>query len=584
MAEWARRGVCWRCCAAAVLLATSWIAAPTSATAQAPTPAARSAELAAARAEVERRDFSTALRRYEALLTLSPNDADLLIEVARVQGFADHNAEAARLYRRVLAVAPHRRADVLPSLAWQTLWAGDPEVAVVMFEELATGGPDRADALDGVGQARQALGDFEGALAAYRAALEERPADARLQRRHALALLWLDRHGEAVAELESLLARDPADRETAWALANAHNFSGRHRLALGQFAGLGPARSRAERFDVARAHAWAGYPERAAPLLADATEAEALWWREWRLRRELTPYAFGELFRSNDRDRLDTTAVTAGAGWRLQGIDVVEVSLRRQWQRDPAASANGTFAQGLYRARVLDGEFGTVSTTLLARAHHFPGWSPVSGLARGVWMPDDGLRASAELGRDIVETPKAIQERVHADFVAASIERLPTPRLGASATLAALRFDDGNRRLRLRGRAEYALSLRPRWFAGIEATSLADSNPTGPTVAARGYWSPDTYREARLYAAVAHEIRPWDLYARAGIGRSREVDGFGNARRGSPGDLEVAIGLDLGAGARLRLSVGGSGSGAGLGSGGAGYWRRFALLTLYGWF
>lgn len=569
---------------AAIVLAFGCIGAISLARAQPPAPAVRAAELAAARAEVERREFGAALRRYEALLALSPDDADLLIEVARVHGFADHNAEAARLYRRVLAVAPHRRGDVLAPLAWQSLWAGEPEAAAAMFEELTATVALRADALDGLGQARQALGDFDGALAAYRAALAERPGDVRLQRRHALALLWLDRHQEAVAALEAMLARDPTDRDTAWALSNARNFSGWHRQALRDFARFGPPRSFGERFDVARAQAWAGYPERAWPLLQDATEAEAVWWRDWRLRRELTSYAYGEASFATDRDRLDTTALTAGAGWRRSSVEVIDFAVRRQWQRDPDASANGTFLQGLYRTRLRDDDAGTVWGTVLARVHDFSSWSPLSGLARALWVPDDGLRASGEVGREIVETPKAIAHRVYADFAAASIEKMPTPRLSAAGAMAAYRFDDGNRRLRLRARADYALSLRPRWLVGVEALSLADSKPTGPDRPARGYWSPDTYREVRMFTAVVYEQRPWDVYARVGIGRLREIDGFGASTRGSPADVEVAVAADVSANLRLRLSVGGSGSGAGLGSGGAGYWRRFALLTVNGWF
>jgi tetratricopeptide (TPR) repeat protein len=546
----------------------------------------RAAELSAARAAVDRRDFDDALRRYEALLAAAPDDADLLIEVARVNGFADRNVEAARLYRRVIEVAPQRRGDVLSPLAWQTLWAGDAAAAAAMFEALQTEGRDRVDALDGLGQARQALGDLTGAAAAFRAALAERPDDARLLRRLAMTDLWLDRHAEAIAALQALQARHPGDRDIGWSLANARNFSGLHRQALADFARLGGPRTVGERVDVARAYAWAGFEDLAAPLLASAADAESEWLLRWRVARELASYAFAEFSYSSDRDDLESTRLAVGAGLRPKGTDVVEVSLLRHWLDDPASSADSTVLQARYRWRLGDatGESGTVWPTVLLRAHRYADWSPVTGVGRALWIVRDGIRVEGEVGRELVETPEAVRNRVTVDVAATAGQWRPSPRLTAAAAAAGLRFDDGNRRLRLRGRADYALTMQPRWVVGLEGFAFSSSRPTGADVPGRGYWNPDAYRELRAFTAVFYERRPWDAYLRVGLGRSRERDGFGNVSTGKPNEWELAVALDAAATVRARLSVGGSGSSLGIGSGGADYWRRFAMLTLYGWF
>ena len=124
-------------------------------------------ELAAARAATDRRDFASALPLFERLVLRAAGDADLLIEAARVFGWADRNARSAALYRQALASAPARRADIVPSLAWQTLWAGETSAALALFEEAATSRPtDRelgwalANALNAAGRHREAVARF----------------------------------------------------------------------------------------------------------------------------------------------------------------------------------------------------------------------------------------------------------------------------------------------------------------------------------------------------------------------------------------------------------------------------------------
>lgn len=98
-----------------------------------------------ARRLTDRRQYVAALRLFDRLVRENPDDTDLLIEVARVRGFADRNQAAADLYERVLRIAPQRRKDVLMSLAWQSLWAGRLERAAQLFRE---GSRQRATAVE----------------------------------------------------------------------------------------------------------------------------------------------------------------------------------------------------------------------------------------------------------------------------------------------------------------------------------------------------------------------------------------------------------------------------------------------------
>jgi tetratricopeptide (TPR) repeat protein len=78
--------------------------------------------LATARTLVENGHYEKALKIYHKALAKNPKNTDLLIETARVEGWAGHNEKSAELYERVLKVDPERRYDVLPALGWQLLW------------------------------------------------------------------------------------------------------------------------------------------------------------------------------------------------------------------------------------------------------------------------------------------------------------------------------------------------------------------------------------------------------------------------------------------------------------------------------
>ena len=338
-----------------------------------------------ARAATERRDFASALPIYEALLARDPDNADPLIEAARVHGFAARNAAAAALYRRALAVAPGRRGDILPSLAWQTLWAGDAAAAQPWFEALVASGHAlaRGDALDGLAQARQALGDSPGALAAWAEAVAARPDDASLVRRYARALLWSDRPTEAVVALEDFLRRQPGHRDIAWALANARNFGGLHRQAIAEFSRLGAPVDASERADLARAWRWAGDPQRAASLLGDEAR------RDRDLGRELSRQQWARVEHAVDRDDLETLSLVAGAGWHPAPGLRAEVQARRLALSDALGNPTGLQLQGLLRWRLGSAvnPAGTAWPSLALRVQRLGDWTPVTGHARATRIP-----------------------------------------------------------------------------------------------------------------------------------------------------------------------------------------------------
>ncbi len=544
-------------------------------------------ELARARAEVDRREFEQALERYESLLAQRPRDADLLIEVARVLGFSDRNRESAAMYRRVLAVAPQRRADVLSSLAWQTLWSGDATDAEALFLEAAAHDADAADAWRGVAESRQQREDLAGALAAYRQALRIEPDDATNARRAAQILVWLGRHEEGIAAFEALLARDPNDRRSRLGLARALNDAGRHRAAVLAYRQARPASLDDEaRFDYARALRWSGFDDLADDALATIEHRDAQWLRRFRTARERSRWWSAALDTSTDRDELDTRTLQVATGWHFERGRALETALRRVRFDDPNGRVDARRWQTQASARMgsIESRWGVAWPSASIAFNDYDGWKPLTGAARLRWLPTDALRVDAELVRETIETPKAVEERVHVDAASIGIDFRPALAWTLAGSLAHFRFDDGNERDRLYGRIERTIVAAPRVRAGVEALAFRSSDPTGPDLAWRGYWNPKAYREARAFVSIARDWRQWQVAARAGVGTAREVDGWDGRTSGKPHLWELAVARDLSPTLQLRAQLGGSGSGMGLSGGGSGYWRRHASVALTGWF
>lgn len=583
--------------------------------------------LAAARAAVDRREYDAALPLYRSLSSERPNDDDLLIELARVLGFADRNADAAATYRRVLEVAPQRRADVRRSLAWQTLWAGDPGEAEKFFLESAQHDPDPADAWRGVAESRQQRDDLHGALVAYREALRLDPDDATNARRAAQILVWLGRHDEGIDAFRALLERDRDDRHSRLGLARALNDAGRHREAIAEYrrvaattdmhervaAGVdrhrsGLALDADSRFDYARALRWSGFDDLADEELAALDQPEARWLRNYRTARERARWWSTEWSTSTDADDLDSRALRVAAGWHFDGGAALETSLRRVRLEGPDLDGDGVPRKPRRNAQVHgtrwetrasarlgapDSRWGVAWPSATIAWNGYDDWEPLTGAARVRWLPRDSLRIDLEWQRDTVETPTAIDERVRVDVTSIGVDWQPSIPWTIAGSLAHFRFDDGNERARVYARVERTILGAPRVRAGIEALAFDSSAPRGKLldpdppfrrVAWRGYWNPDRYHEVRAFVSAEHDWREWQLQGRLGLGTARAVDGWHNRTSARPHLWELVIVRDLLPTLQLRAQIGGSGSEMGLSGGGSGYWRRFANISITGWF
>jgi tetratricopeptide (TPR) repeat protein len=155
--------------------------------------------------------FQESIPAWEARLRTNPGSdearkalSDALVGAARQAGERSDNANARALFGRAIETAPQRRQELLPELADQTAYAGQPAQAVPLYQEALRDG--------------------------------SRPEDQqrRLRRGLAFALLWSGQFPAAVAALEDVLRAAPDDAQVRQGLAEARTGAERGRAQAAQ--------------------------------------------------------------------------------------------------------------------------------------------------------------------------------------------------------------------------------------------------------------------------------------------------------------------------------------------------------------
>ena len=261
-----------------------------------------------ARQLVEKRNFPAAIYYYKRLVKAKPTDSDLLVEAARVNGWADRNKDSADLYQRVIALFPARRNDVIAPLAAQLLWSNQASAAIPLFEEVLARNPNDRDATLHLGEALQSTGKYSEAIAIYDGLLTKNANDFPAQRGKAWALLRSDRFAESERLYRAILRDQPQDADARIGLARTLNFSGRHQQAIRVYDQLAQDFPTDQGVQVQRATAqyWAGMDQDALVTLdrLNTDEAERL---RNKIKRNINPAVTGGIEYSKDKDELKIT-------------------------------------------------------------------------------------------------------------------------------------------------------------------------------------------------------------------------------------------------------------------------------------
>jgi tetratricopeptide (TPR) repeat protein len=536
-----------------------------------------SADLASARILVEQKRYDDAIIEFNTLLQASPANADLLIEAARVNAWADRHPQSAALYQQVIVVAPQRRADVVLPLAWQLAWNNQHQEAIPLFREATMlNEAQKNEALHGLAESLAVTNQLPEALATYQT-LSQQAADPKARKGEARMLLWLERYDEAIARYQDILKTQPNDKDAQLSLARALNRSGRNLAAVSAYQTAtqnNTALDTDTRVERARALRWAGLEDIALQSLGETTGQEAIDLRT-RLKQETASHLRGELESSRDSDKLRINAFTLGWQQRFSQADILDVSVRTAQIEQGATDIQGRQLLARIGTRLGNTDAGLHWPALTLGVRDYDGWQTAAWKLQSKWIPKDFWRVDMEAGNETVETVTALNNRVTLNYVAASADWRFMPQWSATLGGAVLRFDDDNQRTRLIGRVErIVLRNQPRLTLGIEGMGFNDSNPT----IYRGYYNPARYREIKVFARAEHEAAGWLLGAKLALGALSETPGTHSGLYA----WELSATRDLAPKLQIHLYAGGSDSSA-LSRTGSGYTRDFIGASLI-WF
>ncbi|NWG38617.1 MAG: tetratricopeptide repeat protein [Hydrogenophilaceae bacterium] len=482
------------------------------------------ASLDEARRLTDTRDYSAAIDQFNALLVKTPDNADLLIEAARVNGWADRNAEASRLYQEALRVDPGRLQDIRGSLAWQLHWSGQSERALPYFSEELMAKPDDREIRHGMAEVLIAMNRLPEALQVYREQETRFPHDQKATRGQARVLMWLDRHEEARAAYEAILVRLPADREARLGMARIANLKGRHQSAAQQLKNLLKEGADDQvRLELARALRWSG-DDFASFKALDAMKGSEAHELRLQVQNSLKHHVEINAEFSNDSDDLDIQVYTARLGIHAgekSGFHFIVRHARLEQNKDELDGRTLLVGYDTVLGEA-GGKYGLVFPSLYLGLRDYVNWNSPAWTGRLKWLPADDWRWDFEAGNSLIENVQSICNHVRFDYLSGGFDyRFSSPWL-SSLGLMAGRFDDGNRRTRLNGRLEYKFNNKPMVVMGLEGMGFQDSDPPVP---GRGYWSPDSYREFKLAARVEGSKSGWDYLLKAALGKLWEEPG-----------------------------------------------------------
>ncbi len=535
-----------------------------------------SADLASARNLVEQKRYDEAILEFNTLLQVSPANADLLIETARVNAWADRHPQSAALYQQVIVVAPQRRADVVLPLAWQLAWNNQHQEAIPLFREAMLNDVQRDEALHGLAESLAVTNQLPEALVTYQA-LSRQAYDLKARKGEARVMLWLERYDEAIARYQNILQTQPNDKEAQLGLARALNRSGRNLAAVSAYQTATQNHTALDtdaRVERARALRWAGLEDIALQSLGDTPGQEAIDLRT-RLTQETASHIRGEFESSRDSDRLRINAFTLGWQQRFSHADMLDVSVRTAQIDQGATETQGRQLLARIGTRLGNTDAGLAWPALTLGVRDYDGWQTAAWKLQSKWIPKDFWRVDMEAGNETVETITALNNRVTLNYVAASTDWRFLPQWSATLGGAVLRFDDDNQRTRIVGRVErVVLRDQPRLTLGIEGMGFNDSDPT----IYRGYYNPARYREIKVFARAEHETAGWLLGAKLALGELSETPGT----RSGLYAWELSATRDLAPTLQIHLYAGRSDSSA-LSRTGSGYTRDFVGASLI-WF
>jgi len=415
--------------------------------------------------------------------------------------------------------------DIRLQEARDALRAGNAREALDRFEQLIDNRLARRPALFGAAEASAVLDEPERALGYYRQILQESDIGSEDERRArfgaARMSIWVGRYSDAESFYRQLLRQPLSDEDAEIArvgLIKALSFGGRPMAAF-ESAPHTANLSASDRFELARAAMWAGWPDKADVLLRDIGPVT-----EGRLARdlenlkldvacELASPASLRFGWSRDSDEFTARKAELVVGTRV--LTAHTMSLALQWQsfdqHDRALGMRGV--QGRYDGRWTDHLWVSLQGgPAYYDGNHVGLWS-----SNVVYRPTDRVGVEASAGREAVESFPAFDRRVVLDTIGLGLDYRVTARLGLAGFVYGQRFSDANERLGGVGKATAVLSERVGLSAQLRARMFASARND-----VQGYFNPERFIEEQLLLVLRRRLNSdWRVEVVGGPGVQR---------------------------------------------------------------
>ncbi|MBX7482643.1 hypothetical protein [Qipengyuania qiaonensis] len=245
---------------------------------------------------------------------------------------------------------------------------------------------------------------------------------------------------------------------------------------------------------------------------------------------EPTPAIGAEVFVSTDSDDTDILRTAIDFDLRNAGEDDrIGVRVEKAWY-DP--SGTGTRERERIFGRYA-GTSGDWTWSILAGTdgHTIIGSASVHD--------NSAFRKEVFIERDVVETPRGLEEDIYSTFVGAAID-LPLDEKNVVTLLGGVQEFSGEN-LRLHARANYVHVVKPEWGLSLQLRGryFRDGEP-----GEFDYYSPRWYAQVMPVVQLRRFVGGWELIGAGGIGVQRDAatdwrqSNFANVRFRSPDNAQ----------------------------------------------
>ncbi len=419
-----------------------------------------------ARKLVEEKKYGQAIEEYKKIDNWLHRNPSLLIELARVNTYADRHPQAIMLFEETRTSHPDKMEEILRELGDQYKWNNNLPKAVETYEEALKNDPENITIEIGLAEALAWNGKHYQALKRYNKILKKDPNCIQALLAKAEVLSWMDRLEEAQRLFKRVLELDPGNLKAAIGQARILVWQGYHRKGVKSYETILKERpDDAEALEgMAFAYHWDGNESKSIEIakqaISIAPNRESVRNLYMDIENARAPYTVNYNWYWEDSNYLSVQGVGQRMGLYPDSKTLVEgiYEWRKSRQKNNGASKINVGGVGLKR-KITD----QVEMSSYLYGTNF-GHVDYTAFTTDTWMtirPDDVWRFDLSYNRGTFDDVGSIYNKIIVNSGGASFDFKPNRFFFASASFKRGLYSDGNTQNTVFAKAEYRLCQKP---------------------------------------------------------------------------------------------------------------------------